>query len=409
MALTGWSSVNFLRAASTPVVATPCTLAGWFSLPDHTSQVNLMGIYNSADTTGNRNQFALLATTGAQIGARTSGGATGNTASTSSTFADSIYFHACGVFSSSSSRSAFLNGGGKATNSASQTPAGLNRVSIGCQDQSTASQPIPSGSLCAEWAIWSTALADAEVLMLAQGAPAFLVRPASIVGYWRGINTDNLIDLVGHRDLTIQGSLTAAAHPATRYWARSSRGAFHSLQHLSMGVSGVAGISAVNPMATGASRSLSGAAGTASLGTLAPLGVKGLPSVVGVAQVGALTPKILVELLSVSGVATFGALVADTAKRISLAGPSATTSVGPLAAAVGLLLETNGCLGVAGTIVEAIAVALAGVASESGIGDPGVADNWRRLLTSEAAWRLAANPTGDWILPTVSESEWRQI
>lgn len=214
MSRTGWSNSDLLRVASGLVTAAPCTIACWANVPNHTSQVNLFGVYNSTDVTGNRNQFALLLTTGAQVGARTSGASGGNTASTSNTFTDGSWFHACGVFASATDRRAFVNGGGKATNASSQTPSGLDRISVGCQDISSGTSTIPSGSLVAELAIWNIALADADVALLAAGYSPKVIQPANLIAYWPVIGDwTPEIELIAGLSLSIQGSLSQGAHP----------------------------------------------------------------------------------------------------------------------------------------------------------------------------------------------------
>jgi hypothetical protein len=383
MARSGWSTANFLRTGGTPVTAVPCTLACWASVPSHSSQVNLFGIYNSADTTGNRNQFALLLTTGAQVGARTSGASGGNTAMTSTTFADGVSFHACGVFAGATDRRAYLNGGGKATNISGNTPSGLNRISVGCQDQNAPSSAIPSGSIAGEFAIWNVALTDPDVLMLAQGIPAYMVKPASLVFYAPGLGQYGPeIDIVGKRDLAIQGSLVAANHPPVRYTARSSRGAFHSIPLISVSLSGLSGSSTPGALAT--------------TGVLATSALRTLTGVVGIGAGGTITPQALLALLGVQGAAAIGALVADTATRINLSGVQGTSATASMVAAVQLLLSGNGTVGDIGLLAEEIAMALIGLAAGAGIGDPTVTDNWRRLAPSPASWTPETSGIAAW-------------
>src|ERR1700741_5384202 len=89
---------------------------------------------------------------------------------------------ACGVWSASKSRSAYFNGGGKATNSATQTPSGINATAIGAF-LDTSPDRYHAG-MVAEAAIWNVALTDAEVAVLAAAISPLAVRPGSLVAYW---------------------------------------------------------------------------------------------------------------------------------------------------------------------------------------------------------------------------------
>jgi len=117
--------------------------------------------------------------------------------------------HLCCVFPSSASRSAFVNGGNKGTNSTSVSISGLDRTCIGRFGDAS-----PSGYFdgpIAEAAVWDAALTDAEVASLAAGFSPLLIRPANLVAYWPLVR-DADIDIVGGYDLTAYNSPTVAAH-----------------------------------------------------------------------------------------------------------------------------------------------------------------------------------------------------
>jgi hypothetical protein len=131
-------------------------------------------------------------------------------AKTTAGYSANTWHHACGVEYSSNSRAAFLDGGNKGTNAVLSTPAGLDTTSIGVALR--AGGPIGYlDGMVAEVAIWSAALTDAEVAILALGYLPLAVRPQSLVAYWRLIrDTDE--DIVGGYSLTAVNGPSIGAH-----------------------------------------------------------------------------------------------------------------------------------------------------------------------------------------------------
>jgi Concanavalin A-like lectin/glucanases superfamily len=139
----------------------PLTIAGWFRKTGSASSFQeVISLFNPS--TGH--EFALLAGSGtaASVGAFALGGA-GAAANSSTTFSLGQWQHGTAVFTASNQRHAYLNGGGKGTNSTSVSPVGVNQTDVGHGFISYF-----SGDL-AEVAIWNVALSDAEVAALAQG------------------------------------------------------------------------------------------------------------------------------------------------------------------------------------------------------------------------------------------------
>lgn len=229
MARTGWSAANFLRSATAPVTAAPLTIAVWFNIDSAAATRELVGLFNSASAAV-RNCFDITLVTARNLTARTGAAAANVSVTTSTAYTLGTWGHACYVTSSASSRAIYLNGGGKGTDVSSATPSGVNRWSVGLQDNTAANNPLTTASLMAEAAVWSAALGDDEVAMLAAGVPAFMVRPSALVAYAPILGAYSPeIELVGRNELVIQGTLTAGAHPPIFGYPRSSRGSFHSL------------------------------------------------------------------------------------------------------------------------------------------------------------------------------------
>jgi hypothetical protein len=137
-------------------------------------------------------------------------------AKTSAAMSAGTWNHAAGVFSSATSRAAYLNGGNKGTETTNITfAAGIDTTAIG-----RLSRPTPAAYFhgsCAEAGVWAAALSDEEIAALAAGLSPPHVRPGALVAYWplfaRATNEE---DWVGGNTLTVTGA-TAADHPRIIY------------------------------------------------------------------------------------------------------------------------------------------------------------------------------------------------
>jgi hypothetical protein len=209
---------DFLSVAAAVVTADPCSLAAWFNPDNITAQLPIIGVHDG--TTGNR---FFIFSNGTQAGdpvSAASNATAADVAHTSTSVVAGAWQHACGVFSSST-RAAFLNGGGKVTNANAVVPSGITTTEIA----RSGSGGVMSG-LIAEAAIWDAALTDAEVAILAKGFSPLLVRPQSLFFYAPIIKNANVIDLIGGLTLTVNGNPTEAAHP--RVFMPKRRQPFHA-------------------------------------------------------------------------------------------------------------------------------------------------------------------------------------
>lgn len=209
MARSGWSSSNYIRCASGLITAAPLTIACWMKTASIPSSMTVAGVFSSGSA-GNRHRFSLDIDSTAKVDAACSDGSTTNDALSSTTISTGTWFHGCVVFASSTSRSAYLNGGSKGTNTTARTPtaANINRTSIGGGDGSSFTAAF-NGEV-AEVGYWNAALDDAEVASLAAGVPPSSVRPQSLIAYLPLIR--ELVDLKGN-GFAITGSLSVTGHP----------------------------------------------------------------------------------------------------------------------------------------------------------------------------------------------------
>lgn len=214
MARAGWSTSNFLRGGAV-ATAVPLTIAAWAKTSITGSQQHIAGLFASGSAF-NRNSFRLLVSPGDVIQAMTGSGASTNGGATTTTITAGSWFHACGVFTSATSRAAYLNGGGKGTGSTNLTPAGIDRTSVGLGDGSAANTefaPSGTGSI-AEVGVWDIALSDAEVALLSTGVSPTLVQGAHLIAYWPLLGYSPEINLITDAStLAVQGSLSIADGP----------------------------------------------------------------------------------------------------------------------------------------------------------------------------------------------------
>lgn len=110
------------------------------------------------------------------------------TTTTYSPGGDADWAHACAVYASSTSRTAYLNGGGAATNTSTSNPTGFTRIQIGARRVSSTNDNFFSGRI-GEVGVWSAALTAKEIEALAAGVACSKIRPQSLVFYAPMIRT----------------------------------------------------------------------------------------------------------------------------------------------------------------------------------------------------------------------------
>lgn len=145
-------------ASDVPSLAAPITIAAWVRILATGTQLAIGAIESSPFSSymqidrSSLNVFrAVTRTAGPTFGV-----ATGTTTTTVG-----LYYHVCGVFRSTTSRSIFVNGRAEATNTTSNNPASLVDVQVGCLNAGT----FMNGNV-ADLRIYNRALTDAEVRSL---------------------------------------------------------------------------------------------------------------------------------------------------------------------------------------------------------------------------------------------------
>lgn len=211
------ASSQYLTTGSSPVAGPPFTMSCWalrtvsdgsndavFGLGDALSVSKVAGELNFRGWSGfdDVQHYAVS-------------GATADNIVTSTKWTAGQWHHLAGVCSSWSSRSVFLDGGGKASGTASLASFSIVDLHIG-QDIRSNVGSYADGKI-ADVAVWDVALSDAEIQALAAGASPLLIRPASLVFYLPMRKGDSLTDWASGITMTNNGTTESVDHPPVWY------------------------------------------------------------------------------------------------------------------------------------------------------------------------------------------------
>lgn len=196
-----------------PVTAVPCTFAAWMYKTDDAA--NLQGVAIGDVVGGGGGRLSLIYSATEVVQAQAVGVGGTDTASSSASGSLNAWVHGAAVFASSTSRTAYLNGGNAGSETSSNTQSGIDTVRIG--QVALSGGAFGDGSV-AEAAVWDIDLTAAEVAVLAKGVSPLFVRPANLVAYWPLIGRHSPEpDIVGGFNLTLTNVPANFAHPRVIY------------------------------------------------------------------------------------------------------------------------------------------------------------------------------------------------
>ena len=201
------ASTQYLSTASAPASGTPMTIACWCKTTAFTNVAGRAAVSVGVANGTHRNQINVN-NTNAQLFAIGASG-TGQSANIA-LGGNNVLFHYAGVFESSTSRTAYINGVVGATNTTnigSQNAA--NTITIGARWNGSLGNYYNND--ISEVGIWNVALTAAEIASLAGGMTCDKVRPQSLVFYAPLVR--NLQDVKGGLTITNNNTATVAAHP----------------------------------------------------------------------------------------------------------------------------------------------------------------------------------------------------
>lgn len=209
MAYTFAAASSQYMICTIPEINAPLTMSAWFYSSIPASAQAFVALNNLS----NSQRFTLAIDNTATVGATSFGAADDSwTARTTATAAANTWQHGCGVVANTSSRTAYINGGGGVTQTKTTTTAisGVNSVIISGRYNAGGYGAFWDGRI-AEVGVWSATLAASEVASLGAGVSPSLVRPQSLVFYAPLIR--EIVDARGGRAITNTNGATVVTHP----------------------------------------------------------------------------------------------------------------------------------------------------------------------------------------------------
>jgi hypothetical protein len=218
------STGDRLTLASSAITAAPLTISCWLKLtaPSASGRV-VVDIKNSAAASSGRNSFMLAMNSTETFLARTGVASAASVSGNTAVISAGVWYHVAATFASATSRYAWLDGVATTQGTTSRVPAGINQITIGCEQYASGTFITPWHGEIAEVAVWNAALEDSpgatpgastEIAMLSKGASPLLVRPQNLVYYWPvvGQGAGPEIDLISAAGVTVTGTANAP-HP----------------------------------------------------------------------------------------------------------------------------------------------------------------------------------------------------
>lgn len=137
------------------------------------------------------------------------GGTTG-TSQSSSTLSTGTWYHVAGIFNGNASRTVYVDGIAGTTNTTAITTANYSRPTVGTRNRAGTFGAYFDGKV-AECAVWTVALNDDEIVSLARGFRASLIRPLSLRYYAALAGNSN--DVRDNVAATVTGATLDKLHP----------------------------------------------------------------------------------------------------------------------------------------------------------------------------------------------------
>lgn len=383
-------SSQFLSLGSAVVTTVPYTFACWFRPTTFTTNQSLI----TCALASNQSQ-ALLSYRGDlandPIRISYSNNATSGTATTATGISASTWTHACGVFTSATSRDVYINGGGAVNNTTNvTTPTTFTRSRIG----QAANLAAGNFADCAMdyVSIWSVAISATEVARIGTDrANPLGVRRQSLVMCLRMLNTTDIIDLVSGAVWSLNASPTDAGRGSPiepwirRSYIRIPAGTTYNVTMTLAATSGftssgaaveggdetftaTSGFSDSAVAVEGASETLAATSGLTSADVASVDVTEVFPATSGLSLSGGAVVSVAQSLPATSGFVTVG--VASFATATSFGAASGLSLLG--AAVVGGAASLGATSGVSSSGAGAVGAALA-LGATSGLSSSGAA------------------------------------
>lgn len=218
MARTNTGSTSNYITAVPPTLPLPLTLACWFRPADLTSNQNLLALLNGTTT-----EYSVLTFDGANANGQGDNVVLAISGSGSEAFGVSgVYrgptgqwIHCAAVFSSTTSRAAYLQGSRGAIETTSKTAAASDFITFGAYNNNAGGIFSPLNGAIAEAGIWDVALTDDEIYKLSRpGTKPTEIRPQSLRIY-RSLDANESLPRggIGLTGLAMTGTMGVASQP----------------------------------------------------------------------------------------------------------------------------------------------------------------------------------------------------
>jgi hypothetical protein len=209
------ASSQYLSTAASPASGSPMTIACWARRTYTTENPVCVAVGQASGAHRNQVQIGINNNIGgppfAVILFCAGSLITNQVATTSTATTQNVWHHAVGVFASSTSRTAFIDGvaGSEGTTNIG-TQNAATYINVGVRTANNSLAGFFTGDI-AEVGIWNVALTADEIASLAKGMTCDKVRPQNLVFYAPLVR--DLIDAKGGLTITNNNSATVADHP----------------------------------------------------------------------------------------------------------------------------------------------------------------------------------------------------
>lgn len=210
-------STQYAENATAVAGTFPFTISAWFNPDSATAAMAIASIGNDASATSDVLGLLLGGTAvspNTRVIAYSAAAGAGTQAFASSSYSTGSWQHGAAVFASTTSRTAYYNGGNSGADATSSNPANRNVTNVATAFAGTTNGHIfLFDGRIAEVGFWNVALGADEIGVLGLGVSPLLVRPQSLVAYYPLVGRYSPeIDLKGGLGLTLTNSPVVADH-----------------------------------------------------------------------------------------------------------------------------------------------------------------------------------------------------
>lgn len=195
----------------TPITQPPATMSCWFNCDEPTNVGTLMCISNK-NSNDNQMRLILIGTAAPkELWVQYEGNDGSDSSAVTDPWTVDTWHHAAGVFPSTNSRIAYLDGANKVTEATAEAAlAGVQTWAVGVLTYPIKIQYFAGALAEAGW--WNAALNDDEIAALAEGYSPLLIRPQNLKHYLPLVrDADN--DLIVGVQMVAGGIPEIRAHP----------------------------------------------------------------------------------------------------------------------------------------------------------------------------------------------------